>query len=67
MIKAGEYDCLFNSKTKIARIDAIRNPLKSIDISGLRKLNKNIIRKAVRNKVVNEGTVDGYTVAAIDR
>jgi len=66
MIKCDEFDSLITSKTRIPRIDAIRSSLKSIDLSGLRKLNKSIIRKAVRNKVLDEGTIDGYTVAAID-
>ena len=29
-------------------------------------MNRNIIKKAVRNKLFDEGTIDGYTVAAID-
>lgn len=36
MIKEGEFDSLFKSKTKVPRIDVIRNSLKSIDLSGLR-------------------------------
>jgi len=29
-------------------------------------MNRNIIKKAVRNKLFDEGTIDGYTVAAVD-
>jgi hypothetical protein len=32
----------------------------------LRNINKTIIKKAIRNKVFSDGTVDGFTVAAID-
>jgi len=65
-IKSGEFDSLFVGETQIPRIDSIRNSLKTINLSGLRKINKSIIRKAVRNKVLSVGTIDGYTVTAID-
>jgi len=40
--------------------------LKSVSLISLRKILQCIIKKAVRNKVLDEGTIDGYTVAAID-
>ena len=48
------------------RIDSIRNSLKTIDLDILYRINKNIINKSVRNKVLDGGTISGYTVAAID-
>ena len=66
MIKTGEFNNMFSSKSGLPKIDAIRNSLKSVELSSLRKMNQSIIKKAVRNKVLDEGTVDGYTVAAID-
>ena len=66
MIKAKEFDKLFPNGTKLPGIDAIRDTLKVIAISGLRQMNYHLIKKSVANKVFDNGTIDGYTVAAID-
>ena len=66
MIKAKEFDNLFPKGTKLPRIDAIRDTLKVIVINGLRRVNYNLIKKSVANKVFANGTIDGYIVAAID-
>ena len=66
MIKTGEFNNMFSSKGGIPKIDAIRNSLKSVRLDSLRKMNYHIVKKAVRNKVLDEGTIDGYTIAAID-
>lgn len=51
---------------KLPQIDTIRDTLKVIDNQGLYKIHRQIIKKAKRNKVFDEGTIDGYTVSAID-
>lgn len=51
---------------KLPQIDTIRDTLKVIDNQGLYKIHRQIIKKAKRNKVFDEGTIDGYTVVAID-
>ncbi len=66
MIKAGEFNSIYARKDRIPKIDAIRNSLKSINLNALRRINQKIVRKAVRNKVYKEGTIDGYIIAAID-
>ena len=66
MIKTGEFNSMFPSIEGTPKIDAIRNSLKSVKLGSIRKMNLNIVKKAVRNKVLDEGTIDGYTVAAID-
>jgi len=66
MIKTGEFDNMFPSIVGTPKIDAIRNSLKTVNLDSLCKMNQNIIKKAVRNKLFDEGTIDGYTVAAID-
>ena len=66
MIQVGEFNNMFSSKGGIPKIDSIRNSLKSVRLDSLRKMNYHIVKKAVRNKVLDEGTIDGYTVAAID-
>lgn|GEM_PF-2245574 len=40
--------------------------MKSINLNALQRINERVIRKAVRNKALYTGTIDGYTVAAID-
>ncbi|WP_243450473.1 transposase [Desulfosporosinus sp. Sb-LF] len=66
MIKNHEFSKLFPRGTKLPQIDAIRDTLKVIDINGLNQINYHIIKKSVENKVFVDGTIDGYTVAAID-
>ena len=66
MIKAGEFNEIYSRKGHVPQIDAIRSSLKSVNLDALRQINQRIIKMAVRNKVLGEGTIDGYTVAAID-
>ena len=66
LIKAGEFNNIYAYEDQIPKIDVIRSSLKSINLNTLRRINQRVIRKSVRNKVYNEGTIDGYTVAAID-
>ena len=66
LIKGNEFQKLYPRGTQLPKIDTIRDTLKVIDLSNLRKLNKSIVDKAFRNKVFNKGTIDGYKVAAID-
>lgn len=48
---------------KLPQIDTIRDNLKVIDNQGLYKIDSKITKKAKRNKVFEEGSIDGYTVA----
>lgn len=66
MIKNNEFSKLFPRGKRLPMIDTIRDTLKVIDIKGLKQINEYIIKKAVENKVFENGTIDGYTVAAID-
>jgi len=66
MIKNNEFSKLFPRGTKLPQVDAIRDTLKVVDINGLKQINHHIIKKAVENKVFENGTIDGYTVVAID-
>jgi len=40
--------------------------MKQIDVEGLRKINEYIVKKAIRNKIVQYGTFEEYVIAAID-
>ena len=66
MIKNNEFNKLFPRGMKTPKVDAIRDTLKVIDINGLKQTNQHIIKKADLNKVFKNGTIDGYTVVAID-
>ena len=66
MIKNREFSQLFPRGTKLPQIDAIRDTLKVMDIDGLKQVNQNIVKMAVKNKAFENGTIDGYMVAAID-
>lgn len=47
-------------------MDSIRNTMKKVDVYGLRRINKSIATKSSRNKTFEDGTLEGYTVAAKD-
>ena len=66
MLKENEFKRLFPKGTKLPQVDTIRDTLKVIDINGLKQINQHIVKKAIENKVFENGTMDGYTVAAID-
>lgn len=51
---------------KTPRIDTVRDTIKVTDNHLIAKMNATIIKKAKRNKVFKEGTIDGYNVASID-
>ena len=48
------------------QIDTIRDTVKVVEIDGLKVILQHTLGKAVENKVFENGTIDGYTVGAID-
>lgn len=66
MLKEKEFGKLFPRQIKLPLIDTIRDTLKAIDLNGLADINKGIIKKEVENKTYRKGTIDGFTVVAID-
>jgi hypothetical protein len=66
MIKNHEFSKLVSRGTKVAQVDTIRDTLKVIDLNGLKQINQHIVKTAVENKTFENGTIDGYTVVAID-
>lgn len=65
-IKSNDYINIISKKMKLPQIDMIRNTLKVTYNQDLYRMHSKIIKKAKRNKVFDEGTIDGYTVAAMD-
>jgi len=66
MIKNHEFSKLFSPGTKLPQVDSIRDTLKVMNIDGLKQINQHIVKTAVNNKAFENGTIDGYMVAAID-
>ncbi len=66
LLKDNEFKKLFPKGTNMSSIDTVRDTLKVLDMNGPYLTNKSIIKKAARNKVFDSGTIDGYTVGAID-
>lgn len=64
-IKSNDFINIISKKMKVPQIDTIRDTLKVIDNQGLYKRHSKIIKKAKPNKVLEKGTIDGYTVAAM--
>ena len=65
-LKSKDFNKIISRKVKLPQIDTIREILKRIDLSGLEALTSSVVNKAKENKVFRNGTIDGYTVAAID-
>ena len=61
-----DYSQIVSRRMTLPKIYTIRDTLKVINLDDVRKMHTNIIRKARRNKSFCDGTIDGYTVAAID-
>ena len=65
MIKENEFRKLFPRGTQLPQIDTIRDTLKVTEINGFKRINQHIVKKAIANKVFENGTIDGYTVVTI--
>ncbi len=48
------------------QIDTIRDTLKVIELDGLKYILVRIVKISIENKVFVNGTINGFTVAAID-
>ena len=62
-----EFKNIFSNRTTQPSIDTIRDTVKVIEMNGLKSILQHTVKRAITNKVFNNGTIDGYTVAAIDR
>jgi hypothetical protein len=66
MLYENEFRNVFPRRTELPQIDTIRDALKVIEVDGLKYILIHTVKKAIENKVFVNGTIDGYTVAAID-
>ncbi|MGF7430738.1 transposase [Thermoanaerobacterium thermosaccharolyticum] len=65
-LKKGKFKKLLPRKTKIPRIDTVRQCLNDFDLEGLKYIHTEIMKTSIKNKVFRNGTIDGLKVAAID-
>jgi hypothetical protein len=52
--------------TKLPKIDTISGTVKVVEIEEQKAILQHTVNKAIENKVFINGTIDGYTVGAID-
>ena len=64
--KRKKYRNLFYKKEIIPKMHGFRDGIKDINLEDLKQINKNIIRKAKKNKIYREGTIDRLVVVGID-
>jgi hypothetical protein len=58
LLKENEFKNLIPKGERLQQIVTIRDTLKSIHLKGLGKINISIIKKAIENKVLKNGTID---------
>ena len=52
--------------TRIPKIDAVRDIVKSMELSDVQDLQDSVVSKAIENKILRENTINGLRVAAVD-
>ena len=65
-LEYNDFKGLVPKKMRLPRIDAIRDSLKCFCLKSLQAMHSAIIRCSIQNKLVQNGTIDGYKVVAID-
>ena len=65
-LEYNDFKGLVPKKMRLPRIDAIRDSLKCFCLKSLQGMHNAIIRCSIQNKLVQNGTIDGYKVVAID-
>ncbi len=66
MIAENEFGNVIKRGTELPQIDTIRDTIKVIDLDGLEVILTHTVKKAIKNKVFSNGTIDGYMVGAVD-
>lgn len=63
-LEHNDFKRIVPRKMRLPRIDAIRDGLKVIEITDI--VHHSIIKTSIQNKLVQNGTIDGYKVMAFD-
>ena len=66
MLYENEFRNAFPRRTEFPQIDTIRDTIKVIKVDGLKYILVRSVKKSIENKAFINGTIDGYTIAAID-
>lgn len=60
------FENLLGKRTRIPKIDAIRDAVRAMEEADVRKAYEQIVDKAIENKAWKDNTINGFRVAAID-
>ena len=66
MLFENEFKNAISRNIELPQIDTIRDTLKVVELDGLKYMLAHTVKKSIENKVFYNGTIDGYTVGAID-
>ena len=66
MLYENEFKNMFSKNMSLPQVDTMRDTLKVIEVDGLKCILIHTVKKSIENKVFDKGTIDGYTVTAID-
>lgn len=64
--KRKKFNNFFTKNERIPKIHKFRDGIKDLNLESLKKINKNIIRKAKENKIYRQGTIENLVVVGID-
>jgi hypothetical protein len=65
-IEKKKFNKLLPKKTRLPKIDAIRDSLDKVCLDGILDMHKDIIKTTIKNKVFRYCTIDSYKVCAVD-
>jgi len=64
-LQEDEFINIFSRRTMLPKIDTIRDTLQVLETQGLKAILHHIVKRAVANKVFDNGTKDSWTCTAI--
>lgn len=65
-LERNKFKRLMPKKAKLPRIDAVRRSLMEFELDSLNNMYDDIIKTAIKNKILKTGTIGGFKVSAID-
>ena len=64
--KPERFKNLFPKRTRLPKIDALRDVVKIIKTEDVQNMFDGVVDKAIENKAIRENTINGLRVAAVD-
>lgn len=65
-LEHNDFRRIVPKKMKLPRIDAVRDSLKVMEVNDVAGCHYCIIKVSIKNKLVRNGTIDGYKVSGLD-